>query len=215
MSSKAVELEAKLIERIVGRREEIIAEAEKRAKEIVDEARERVRKILLEGRETQMRITGTDLKAVRDKILGEAEQEGHRKVMGAREEVISKIFSEVEKRLRVIAEGKDKSVDYHEVLLKLISEAASAVGEKELVIAVDKRDRRYLTRALRRIKGATSKALGYNVKLIAEKEPIDCLGGVVLYDRSKRKIFYDTLEGRLQRARSKMGAEVAKVLGVI
>jgi len=215
MGSKTVELEAKLIERILGRRKEIISEAEKRAKEIIEDARERVKKILVEGRETQLRLAGTDLKAVRDKILGEAEQEGRRKLMEMRKEVISKVFSEAENRLRVIAEGKDKSVDYNEVLLKLISEAASAVGERDLVIAMNKRDIEYLMKELGRIESAISKALGHEVKLTVEEESINCLGGVTLYDRSKRKIFYNTLDGRLLKARKEMEAEVAKVLGVI
>ena len=215
MSSKTVELEAKLIERILGRREEIISEAEKRAKEIIDEARERVRKTLVEERETQLRLAGTDLKAVRDKILGESEQGGRRKLMEARKETISRVFSDVENRLRAIAEGRDKSVGYHEVLLKLISEAASAVGEMDLVIAMNKRDIEYLMKELGRIESAISKALGHEVKLTVEEEPIDCLGGVILYDRSKRKIFYNTLDGRLLKARKGREAEVAKVLGVI
>jgi vacuolar-type H+-ATPase subunit E/Vma4 len=215
MSSKTVELEANLIERVLRRREEIISEAEKRAKEIIEEARERVRKILVEGRETQLRLAGTDLKAVRDKILGEAEQEGRRKLMEARKEAISRVFSDVENRLRTIAEGRDKSVDYHKVLLKLISEAASAIGERELVIAMNKRDIEYLMKELGRIESAISKALGYEVRLTVEEEPINCLGGVILYDRSKRKIFYNTLDGRILKVRKGMEAEVAKVLGVI
>jgi len=215
MSSKTVELEAQLIERILRRREEIISEAEKRAKEIIEEAREKVRKILVEGRETQLRLAGTDLKAVRDRILGEAEQEGRRKIMEARKEVISRVFNEVEDRLRAIAEGRDRSVNYLEVLLKLISEAASAVGERELVIAANERDMKYLTRELGGIEGAINKALGYDVKLTVEEEPIDCFGGVIVYDHPKRKIFYNTLDGRLLKARKGMEAEIAKVLGVI
>jgi len=215
MSSDILELEVKLIERVLEKREEIISEAEKKAREIINEARERRMKTITEGREDQRRITGSDLKAIRDKILGEAEREGRRKIMEMRHGEISRVFSEVENRLRAIAEGKDKSVDYHEILLKLISEAASAVGEKELLIAVNKKDRRYLKDELGETERHICKALGYNIKLTIEDEPVDCLGGVILYDHSKRKIFYNTLEARLEKARIEMGAEVARVLGVI
>lgn len=219
MSSRAIEQEARLIEKIVSRRKEILSEAERRAEEIIREAREQVNKILEEARETQRaqarRIIGTELRSTRDRVLGGAEQEGRRKLMEARGEVISRVFREVEDRLRAIAEGRDESVDYHEVLFKLILEAASAIGERELVIAVNKGDRGYLIGEMREIDEAVSKALGYEVRLIVEEEPIDCLGGAILYDRSKRKIFYNTLEGRLLRTRSEMEAEVAKILGVI
>jgi len=215
MSSDIVELEAKFIERVIGRREEIISEAEKRAKEIIDKARETARKILMEEREAQMKLAGTDLRAVKDKVLGKAHEEGRRKVASAREEVISRVFSQVENRLRTIAEGKDTFADYHNMLSRLILEGASAIGDKELMISANERDRKHLVRELEKIERTTKKALGYEVRLIVEEGPIDCLGGVILCDRSKRKIFYNTLEGRLQKARGIMGAEVAKVLGAI
>lgn len=215
MSSKAVELEAKLIEKVVGKREEIISKAEKRAQEIIREARERARRIINEAREAQMRITGTDLRAIRDKILGEAEKEGRKRLMEERERVISGVFKAVEERLRAIVEGREEGVDYHEVLLKLILEAASAIDEEELVIAVNKRDGEFLRRKLREVEEAVSEALGHRVQLTIEEEPIESIGGVVVYDPPKRKIYYNTLEGRLLKVRSRMEAEVAKVLGVI
>jgi vacuolar-type H+-ATPase subunit E/Vma4 len=213
MSSNALELEAKLIEMVLGKREAIIRESEKKSKEILEEAREKAKRILVEEREVKMRAAGMDLRGIRDKLLGKAEQEGRRKIMEARNEVITSVFREVEDKLRKITEGRDKTVDYHDILSKLILEGASTVGEKELVVAVNKRDREYL--ASRKIKIDISKALGYDVTLTIENEPIDCMGGAIIYNASKRKVFYNTLEARLQKARSGMGAEVAKALKVI
>jgi len=214
MSSKAVELEAKLIEKFVGKREEILSRAEMRAQEIIEEARERARRILNEAREAQMRITGTDLRAIKDKALGEAEQEGRRRLMEERERLISRVFETTEERLRAIAEGKEEHVDYQEMLLKLILEAASAIGEEELVIAANERDGEFLRQELRKVEETVSKALGHKVQLTVEEKPIECIGGVIVYDPPKRKIYYNTLEGRLLKVRSRMKAEVAKILGV-
>jgi len=215
MSSDIVNLEVKLIERFLEKREEIIAEAEKRAEEILNQARERRKKLLTEGRVDQMRATGTDLKAIKDKILGKAETEGRRKIMEMRGELISKVFDGAENRLRAIAEGRDKTVDYDEILLRLILEAASAIGEQELTIAVNERDKKILKKELKVLEKKMSKALGRDIKLIIGRKPIDSIGGAILYDNAKRKIFYNTLEAKLQKARSMMAAEVAKVLGVI
>ena len=215
MSSDIVELEVKLIERIMERRKEIISEAEKKANETINKARGKMREILTEGRETQHRIAGTRLRAVRYKILGEAESEGRRKVMAMRQEMISRVFDEVRNRLKAIAEGKDESLNYQDILVKLISEAASAVGDRKLIIAVNKRDRQFLQEELEKIELKISGILGYDVKLNIDDEPIDCLGGITLYDSLKKKVFYNTLDGRLQKARSGIAAEMATVLGVI
>jgi len=215
MSSDIVELEVKLIERIMERRKEIISEAEKKANETINKARGKMREILTEGRETQLRIAGTRLRAVRYKILGEAESEGRRKVMAMRQEMISRVFDEVRNRLKAIAEGKDESLNYQDILVKLISEAASAVGDRKLIIAVNKRDRQFLQEELEKIELKISGILGYDVKLNIDDEPIDCLGGITLYDSLKKKVFYNTLDGRLQKARSGIAAEMATVLGVI
>jgi len=215
MSSDIVQLEVKLIERFLSKRDQMIAEAQKKAEEIVQQARERGEKAVSEGRQDQMRITGTDLKAVRDKILGQSEQDGRRKIMALRETEISRVFSQVENKLEAIAEGKDKSKDYHEILVRLITEAASAIGEKELVVAANKKDQKYLSKELEQLEKKLGEALGYNVRLILAEEPIKSIGGVILYDGSKKKTFYNTFESRVQKARAVMAPQVAKVLKVI
>lgn len=215
MSTEPVELEARLIEMVVGKRDEIIQSAEKKSKQTLDQAREKAKEILAEGREKRFKASGIDLRSISDRIVRKAEQEGRKRMMETREEVISSVFNNAETILKGIAEGRDKSADYHDILSKLVLEAVLTIRENDVVVAVNSRDKEYMTKGLRRIETEMKKTLGQKAKLTLMEDPIDCLGGATAFDYQKRKIFYNTLEGRLKKARGSMRAEVAKLLEVI
>jgi len=208
-------MEARLIERYLAKRESILAQAQKKAEEIISEASDRARRLLSEGQEEQRRITGTDVRAIRDKILGQAQQEGRRELMQAREELIDRLFDEVKSRLQEVVNGENMEIDYHEVLLRLIAEAASVLGEEQIVISLNRRDREYISLNLTSFERALYRILGSEKRILIEDVPVDCIGGVVVSDTSKRKIYYNTFDSRIQTARNKLAAHVARSLGVI
>ena len=45
-----------------------------------------------------------------------------------------------------------------------------------------------------------------------DETPISAIGGVVVKDVSGKKTFFNTLEGRMQKARAKLNIQLAKVL---
>lgn len=214
MNLDSIEMEAKLIERIVERRKELVAKAEERAERIIQSAENECERIREESERQVLNIVGSELRAIRDRIVGEAELEGRKMLMLARDELSSSVFKEAETRLVEMAEGRDDSVDFGEILVKLIVEAASAIGGDEFIVASNQRDLKYLQENLKEIGDKVKEALGGGgIKL--DDDPVETIGGVVVRNDDGTKIFYNTLEGRLQTVRNRIEAEVAKILGVI
>ena len=214
MRTASIELEAQLIERNVEKRNEIIAGAEERAKRILQAAEKECERIRGESDKQILGIVGGELRAVRDRIIGKANIDGRKMVMLSREEALSSVFTEVERRLRGIAEGLDESADYGVVLAKLIIEAATAMGGDEFMATANDRDLKHLTRHLKGVKERLKDALG-DVRLQLDDKPIETMGGVVVRNRDGTKTYNNTLEGRLIKVRSRVEAMVAKTLGVI
>lgn len=214
MSAKTLELETQLIERIVKQRKERIGRAEERASQILKSAEEEVGRIESESEKQVLSLVGSELRAVRDRIVGSAELEGRKMVMLSRQELLSQVFEDAEKRLAQISDGKDKGTDYGDVLVKLIVETASAIGGEEFIVSANARDLEYLKNNLRKIKNQVKDAVGGgDIKL--DDEPIDVIGGVVVRNGDGTKTFHNTLEGRLINTRGRIEAQVAKILGVI
>lgn len=212
MSVKTMGLETQLIERTVEKRNAIIARAEERAKKIIDTAKEEVERIKEESERQVLALVDSELRAVRDRIVGRVNLEGRKMVMMARQEMVSKVFEEAEKRLTEIVMGKE--ADYGEILTNLIVEAVTAMGEEEFIVLANKRDLEYLKNNIKKIKSRVKKVLDEGSVKFDEKH-IDIMGGVVVRNMEGTKTYNNTMEGRLVKARGRIEAEVAKVLGVI
>jgi V/A-type H+-transporting ATPase subunit E len=214
MNQSTIEVEARLIERIVERRNALLESAKTKAENILKAAEEEARKIKEEGDQQILEIIGSELRAIRDRVLGRANVEGKRLLVEVREQAISQGFDEAEKRLIHIAAGEDESIDYWNILKKLIVEACSWIGGREFLVSANERDTKLFKRRARaqEVKELLNKTLG-DIDLVVE-EPIECLGGAIVRNREGTKIFYNTLEGRLLRVRRRIEAEIAKVLGV-
>ncbi len=213
MNQSTVEVEARLIERIVERRNTLLANAETEAENILKAAEEEARKITEEGDQQILGVIGSELRAIRDRILGRANVEGKKMLVEMREQAISRGFDEAEKRLIGIATGEDDSVDYWGLLKRLIVEACSSIGGGEFLVSANKRETRRLKKRSDEVKKLLKKTLGEDIDIVFE-EPIECFGGVVVRNREGTKIFYNTFEGRLLRVRRRIEAEIAEVLGV-
>jgi len=212
MKRGAVEIEARLIERSMERRSALLGSAETKAENILKAAEEEARSIMEEGDHQILGIIGTELKAIRDRILGRANVEGKKMLVEVREQAISRAFDEAEKRLIRIAAGEDENVDYGDLLKRLIVEACSSIGGREFLVSANKEDTRRLKEDLGEVKELLNKTLG-DIDLVVE-EPIECLGGAVVRNREGTKIFHNTLEGKLLKVRRRIEAEIAEVLGV-
>jgi len=215
MRQGTIEVEARLIERIMERRNALLSSAEAEAENILKAAEEEARKIREEADSQILGLIGSELKAIRDRVLGRANVEGKKMLVEVREQAISRGFDEAEKRLILIATGKDKSIDYWDILKRLIVEACSGIGGREFLVSANERDTKLLKRRAlaREVKELLNKTLGGDIDLVVEA-PTECLGGVIVRNREGTKIFYNTLEGRLLKVRRRIEAEIAEVLGV-
>lgn len=208
MSLEIDAMRFRIIEKVTEEIKEIISGAEKESKQILKNAKE-------EGHRTLMSRVGAEVRMIRSKIVGRAELEGRRTVLKAKEEVVSKVFEEVEKRLNDIVSGKDSRFDYGDILLNLANEAVIGIGEREIVIMANNRDKGFLSKNLATLEKHLREKLGYKIKLrIADKE-LDCVGGIIAHDNARKKIYYNTLIGRMTKVRDMMRARVAKELGLL
>ena len=211
MSTNSMEMEAQLIEKIVDKRNAIKAKAEEKARKIIESAEEEIEKIKAESEKQIISLVGSELRAVNDRIVGSAELEGRKMLMMARQELLSQVFEEAERRLVEMAEGMGP--EYTSILAKMISESASAIGGEEFIVTANERDLAFLKKNLKTINKDLKKALDGAIKL--EDEPIDISGGVVVRNDDATKTYYNTLKGKLDNVRSRIEAEVATTLGVI
>ena len=212
MSTNSLELEAQLIEKIVEKRKGIMARAEEKTKNIMASAEEEVEKIRAESEKQILSLVGSELRAVSDRIVGSAELDGRRMLMQTRQELLSKVFEAAERRLEEMAEGMRS--DYTTILVKLISESASAIGGEVFFVTANERDLTYLKKNFKTINRDLKKDLG-DITIKLEDDPIDITGGVVVRNEDATKTYYNTLKGKLDTVRSRIEAEVAQILGVI
>ena len=208
--SKSFGMETGLIEKTVQKRNKILADAEKRAEEILKAAEAERARINTETDRQILQLMGSELKTVRDRIIGQTELEGRKALMTARAEMLSKVYSQVENRLKDVVEVKSEDHDYGVILNKLIKEGVLAIGGNEFIVSANKRDMEYLRKNLKKI-GETLE--GMTLKL--DEKPVEILGGVVIKNPMGDKVYYNTLEGRLERVRRIMEARIAEKLGVI
>ena len=208
--NKSIGMETGLIEKTVQKRNKILADAEKRAEEILKAAEVERARINTETDRQILQLMGSELKTVRDRIIGQTELEGRKALMTARAEILSKVYSQVEKRLKDVVEVKSEDHDYGVILNKLIKEGVLAIGGNEFIVSANKRDMEYLRKNLKKI-GETLE--GMTLKL--DEKPVEILGGVVIKNPMGDKVYYNTLEGRLERVRRIMEARIAEKLGVI
>jgi vacuolar-type H+-ATPase subunit E/Vma4 len=208
--STSIGMETGLIEKTVEKRNKILADAEKRAEEILQAAEAERARINMETDRQILQLMGTELKTVRARIIGQTELEGRKVLMTARAEMLSKVYSQVENRLKDVVEVKSEDHDYGVILNKLIKEGVLAIGGNEFIVSANKRDMEYLRKNLKKIGGTLE---GMTLKL--DKKPVEILGGVVIRNPMGDKVYYNTLEGRLERVRRIMEARIAEKLGVI
>ncbi|MCD6480136.1 hypothetical protein J7L65_05060 [Candidatus Bathyarchaeota archaeon] len=210
--SEALELEADLIRRAIERRNTILMAGRERAEKILRDAEEEARRIREEAERRIKEMIESRVKTLRDRIIGEAEMEGRRRLMEEREKLISSVFDAAEARLREIAEKGGE--EYSALLKRLILEAVEKIGGSSFTIYGNDRDRAILKQLIKEIEGEMKKE-GRRISLSLAEDSAEHVGGVIVESGDGTKLYNNTLEGRIMRARRLLRAEVAKALGVI
>jgi len=204
-----LDLETKLIERTMAQRDEMFTKADAEAKAMVDSAQAEAQRITAETERQVLSIVASVLRGVRDRIVGGVELESRKRLMLAREEVFMQIYADAQKRLGEFATDRKA---YHETLVKLTAEAVQAIGGEEFTISASDRDLADLKKNLKKLEADVHKATGVKVTLRLNDTPIAASGGVIINNPNGTKVYYNTFEGRLAAAKTRLDVKLAKLL---
>ena len=205
----SLDLETRLIERTMAQRDEIIAKADADAKAMLEAAEKEAQRIKSETDRQILNIVASVLRGVRDRIIGGVELDSRKQLMITRDETLQQIYGEAEKKLKEYS--SDKKV-YHEALIKLVAEAAKAIGGEEFILSANDADLADLKKVHKKLEADVSKLVGTKVSIAFDDTPIATIGGVVLKNSAGRKMYHNTFEGRIVRARNKLNVTLSKLM---
>ena len=205
----SLDLETRLIERTMAQRDEMIAKADADAKAMLEAAEKEAQRIKSETDRQILNIVASVLRGVRDRIIGGVELDSRKQLMIARDEMLQQIYGEAEKKLKDYSSDKKA---YHEALIKLVAEAAKAIGGEEFILSANDADLADLKKAHKKLEADVSKLVGTKVSIAFDDTPIATIGGVVLKNSAGRKMYHNTFEGRIMRARNKLNVTLSKLM---
>jgi V/A-type H+/Na+-transporting ATPase subunit E len=185
--------------------DDIIKEAEKQATEIIErgntEAQKEKNEILENAhKEADIRF---------HQIISDAKLNSKRKKLEAREELMEKTFHKAEEELQ--KKASSDSDEYINSLKKLTKEASLEIDGGPLEIFLKTGDVPKIESALESIAEEVSKETG-NKTTLKLGGTIDTIGGVSVKTENGNIEVNNTIEARMERIRSLLRIEVAKVL---
>lgn len=190
---------SEVLEDVQKEAEAIIIAAENEAKETLKAAKEQA------DQKYQAIINQAKTKAEneRRKIASVTEVEMRNRLLQTKEDLVNTAF---EKAL-IKLEDFVTTEKYHEYLLKLIEEVAERIGQKNLVVQVNAKDKAWLTQDILNL---LSKKLHCELKLSDQTE--DCVGGCKIQTVDGKITYDSTIDNRLQELKPALRVEVAKIL---
>ncbi len=191
---------------------EVLGDVEKEAEAIIISAENQAKETLKVGKEqavqnyqTLMNQATAKAEGERRKIASVTEVEMRNRLLQTKEGLVNTAFDKALVKLKDFVTTEE----YHGYLLKLIEEVCGRIGQKNLVIQVNAKDKGWLTQdMLNRL----SKKLHCTIKLSEQTE--DFIGGCKI-ETLDGKITYDsTIDNRLEELKPTLRVEVAKILFV-
>lgn len=141
--------------------------------------------------------------AEKRKIASVTEVEMRIRLLQTKEDLVDVAFEKALVKLKNFVETED----YHDYLLKTIQNAAKRIGQKDLVVQVNGKDKDWLTAdTLKRL----SKKLHCELRLSDKTE--DYLGGCIIQTENGKIIYDVTLDNRLQELKPALRVELSKTL---
>jgi vacuolar-type H+-ATPase subunit E/Vma4 len=212
MSSKTTKIEVDLIQGIVEKRNKMLAASKEEADHIIRVANEECAKIKAEAERQVKAIIDSRLKGVRERIVGEAEMQARHKMLATRDSIISSIFDETVTELSELSDSEEREEEYMGILIKLIGEAMTSIGGEHFIISANPRDTVRIRNNLKKIEKELK--LQQSIRLEVSKDPLEAIGGVVLENGNRTRMYYNTFESRMNKVRRGIITSVAEVLEV-
>jgi len=183
----------------------VIDNAEEEAQKILEAARQYISKVQEEAKSRLNRIKEQEEarfryweQLERSREIGKALQIEKDYILTAKHRVIEDIVKKFQEDYRNLSKDPEK---YRSILKNLLVEAFNEVKGGELVVYTSEKDRSILEKIL--------KEEGIKAQLETKKEDFD---GVIIEDRKRGFLVYNTIENRLERAREILLEEFSKIL---
>jgi vacuolar-type H+-ATPase subunit E/Vma4 len=179
--------------------EAIISAAENQAKETLRAAKEQAdqtfRRIVAESKEKA--------EAEKHKIASVTEVDLRNRLLQTKEELVDQAFE------KVIVKLKDfvNTEEYHTYLLKQIEAIAAKMQQKNLIVEVNSKDKKWLKLDML---NQAEKTLNVKFKISSQTE--DYIGGAKLSSEDGKIIYDGTLDNRLEELKPELRTEIAKQL---
>ncbi|MGD6852604.1 MAG: V-type ATP synthase subunit E [Candidatus Bathyarchaeia archaeon] len=179
--------------------EALILAAENQAKESLkvanEKAKENYRAIVAQAKHKA--------EGEKRKIASVAEVEVRNRLLQTKEDLVDEAFERALEKLKNFAQ----SSEYNDFLLNLIEATAKKMGQKNLVVQVNAKDKGWLTQDMLK---KTSKKIKSELQLSEETE--DCIGGCKIQSGDGKIIYDATLDNRLEELKPQLRVQIAKQL---
>ncbi|RLF98210.1 MAG: hypothetical protein DRN49_06255 [Thaumarchaeota archaeon] len=196
-------------------REEILRKAEEEAENIVKQAEEKARAILerakKEAEDKRRKMEEEERKRVRAEMASEIARvrvELRNKLLSLKEKYVEEAFSLALERIARETGGDA----YRKKLMELVSKGALTIGEPEVYVIVNERDKEVVAGIIKELDGKLETDEGKPIKLALSNETLKSIGGVVLKDKNSRKFYFATIESILNELKPSLRVKVAKTL---
>ena len=139
---------------------------------------------------------------MRRRIIGRAVMDGRRLLILAKNDLINEAFSRAVEKLKRFRESEE----YERFLVKCFREAVEAMNPSdgdEFIIYANKRD-------LELLRERAGKIFKHSLRFKFREG--DFMGGVIVMDSDGKRIFYNTIESRLESLRPILREKVASML---
>ena len=189
-----------------GLKAEIISKAEKEAEFIISKA-------YVEAKETEERAkieSESEMEIEKRRTLWASTAENRKKLLDAREELISQVFEKAYDQ--IVKRSRRIDQDHEKLLIDLIREATKSIGEQKIRIVSNKTDTAFLREHIKKLRVNLGKYLGYKVDIDVTGDPLDYVGGVVISSLDEKICYNNTLEARLSKAKEQLRFKVTKIL---
>jgi V/A-type H+-transporting ATPase subunit E len=182
--------------------EEILEQAEREAHRITDNARREAEKIRTE----MLRKAEVQAESIRRKILSSVHLEVKNQALRTREELLTKIFQDVMKKLDTFR----RTEGYDEYLKKFIVEGILAFDtDKIRVLPGDVEKKRLNDAMVAQIKKDVKKQTGRTISLSIADQVLP-EGGVVMVSADERMLFDNRFSTRIRRLENTLRLEAIK-----
>ncbi len=196
-------------------RNEIIRQAKEQASVIVEReqriaerdleyAREDAKAIQEQERSKLQPLVETEKK----KISSSAEMEARRILLEKKEELVSKLFADVEQRL----EQMRNSDNYVDIIARSIENGFETIGN-DLVVEYSEKDKEIFSdNFISKIKSRISKSIGVKVNIEFQSSNDIMSAGVIIKSRDGRIVIDDSFSNLIKRLKEELRGKVSEIL---